>query len=143
MELEDRLPSRSVGRQYQEHPIETSRPAQGGVGVSRLIGGTEHEDALVVVAGRVELGQELHNDVSAGRVRQMAALLAEGVDLVEEEHARRVTSSQLEDLVEVLLALADPHVENLVEADGEEAGTELASDGAGEERLSAPRRSIE
>ncbi len=38
----------------------------------------------------------------------------------------------LEDAVQVLLALPQPHVEHVVEADGHEPGAELTGDGAGE-----------
>ena len=73
----------------------------------------------------------------------MAALEPEGVDLVEEEHAGSGAARGLEDLVEVALALAEPHVEDLVEADAEEAGAQLAGDRPGEEGLAAPRRAVE
>jgi hypothetical protein len=48
----------------------------------------------------------------------------------------------LEQLVQVLLAAADPHVEDVANADGEEAGLHLPGGGAGEEGLAAPRRAV-
>ena len=74
---------------------------------------------------------------------ELAALLAERVDLVEEQHARRVRARPLEHLVEVLLALPEPHVEHFVEPDRVEAGVELTGDRTREERLAASGRAVE
>jgi hypothetical protein len=49
---------------------------------------------------------------------ELAALLADSVELVEEDHARRVPPCRLEDLVQPGLALAEPHVQHVVKADG-------------------------
>jgi hypothetical protein len=103
----------------------------------------EHEDALVVAARAVELGQQLVDDVAPGGAAQLAALLAERVDLVEEDHARRAAARGLEDRVQPRFALAEPHVEHVVEADREERRTELARDRAREERLAAAWRAVE
>ena len=67
---------------------------------------------------------------------------AEGVDLVEEQHAGRVAARLLEELVQVPLAVADPHVEHVVDADREEAGVDLAGGGAGEVGLAAAGRAV-
>src|SRR5205085_8579272 len=74
---------------------------------------------------------------------EVAAFEPEGVDLVEKEHAGGLAPGGLEDLVEVALALAEPHVEDLVEADAEEAGAQFTGDRPGEEGLAAPRRAVE
>ena len=67
----------------------------------------------------VQLGQELVDEVPARRVPHVGAARAERIDLVEEQHARLVAPGLLEQLVQVLLAVADPHVEHVVDADGE------------------------
>ena len=41
------------------------------------------------------------------------------IDLVEEQHTRLVTTCVLEQLVQVLLALTQPHVEHVVQTDRE------------------------
>ena len=76
-------------------------------------------------------------------VAQVAALLAERVELVEEEHARRGAARRLERVVELALGLAEPHVEHVAEAEREEARAQLARDRAGEERLAAAGRAVE
>ena len=107
-----------------------------------MVGGTEDEHALVVGVGAVELGEEQVDDVAerGARRAQVGAALADRVELVEEQHTRPAAASLLEHVMEVVLALADPHVEDVVEADDVEAGTELSGEGPGDERLAAAGR---
>ena len=52
-----------------------------------------------------------------------------------------VPTGQLEQLVELLLRIAQPHVEHLVEPHGDEPRPQLTGHGPGQERLAAPRGS--
>ena len=54
-----------------------------------------------------------------------------------------MTAGDLEDLVEVALALPDPHVEDLVETNGHEVGSQFAGERAGNEGLATARRAVE
>jgi len=141
--LEDGDPGGRVGRQDQQGTVEAAGPAEGRIDVPRLIRRPEDEHPLVVAPGTVELAEQLDDDVAAGGALEVAALQPERVDLVEEEHAGGRAAGGLEDLVEVALALAEPHVEDLVEADAEEASPQLAGDRAGKEGLAAPRGAVE
>ncbi len=76
-------------------------------------------------------------------VLQVHPLLADGVELVEEEHAGRVATGMLENLVQALLALAKPHIQDVRESDTEEARPELARGGPGDEGFAAARRAVE
>ena len=98
-----------------------------------MVGGAEYEHAVVVGIGAVELGEEQVDDVAqrcAGGA-QVRPALSDRIELVEEQHTGRVPAGALEHLVEVLLALADPHLEDVVETDDVEAGAELARPGRG------------
>jgi hypothetical protein len=108
-----------------------------------MVRGGEHEDALVVGLSAIELGEQLVDEAAARGVAHVAALLAERVELVEEEHARRRATGGVEGLVELALALAQVHVEHVVEAEREERRAELPRDRAGEERLAAAGWSVE
>ncbi len=83
-----RAPARSGG---STSSVRSSRPGRrSAVSMSHgWLVAAEHEHAVVVGLRAVELGQQLVDDVAARRVAQVAALLAERVELVEEEHARR------------------------------------------------------
>src|SRR5207248_11358727 len=71
-----------------------------------------------------------------------AAHHSEWIDLVEEQHARRVAARCLEDGVEVLLALAQPHVEDVVESNRVEVSTDFPRDRSGKKRLAASGRPV-
>ncbi len=108
-----------------------------------MVGRGEDEDALVAVLDAVELGEQgLHHAAQAAAAK-VGALVADRVDLVEEEHARRIAASGVEDRPQLALALADVHVEHVDQADGIEPGAELPGNGAGDERLAAARRPVE
>ena len=54
-----------------------------------------------------------------------------------------VRARLLEDAAEVLFALADPHVEDVADADGHERGPDLAGGRAGQVGLAAAGRPVE
>merc|ERR1719399_1436284 len=66
-----------------------------------------------------------------------------GVELVEEEDARRRAARLVEELANVGLGLAEPHREELGALDRDEVGLALVGDRLGEQRLAAARRAIE
>src|SRR5207237_3038983 len=106
------------------------------IDVPRMVGRRKNEDAFVVRLQPVQLGEELHDDLAESRpVAELASLPPECVDLVDEEHARCVSACILEELVELSLAFAEPHVEYVMETDAEEAGAELACRRTSEKRL--------
>jgi len=140
---EDGLAGGGVRRQHQQGAVEPARAAHRLVDVPRVVGGGQHEHALVALSHVVELGQQLVDRAAHRAVPQLRALLAERVDLVEEQHARRAAAHQLEDVVQVALALAGVHVEHVGEPDGKETRAVLARDRPRQERLAATRRSVE
>ena len=79
----------------------------------------------------------------AGRAAQLRPSHPDGVELVEEHHARSPPPGRLEQVVELLLAVAQPHVEHVVEQHRDERGIELAGESPGEVRLAAARRSVQ
>src|SRR6185312_6714558 len=74
---------------------------------------------------------------------RLRAREGEGIDLIEEQHARPRRPRLVEDRREIALALADVHVEHVADAHRDELGPALRSDRTREHRLAAARRPIE
>lgn len=55
----------------------------------------------------------------------IAAAHLRGADLVDKKNAGSIASGRLEDLVQILLAVTDPHIEDVVKRDADEAGIHL------------------
>src|SRR3984893_16771324 len=107
-----------------------------------MVGGAHHKDALGgAEAG--ELGEQLVDHVASGAAPERAALLADGVELVEEENAGSVPARRLEDVVQPALTLAKPEVEYVLETDDQEPRNQLARPGASKEGRAAARRPVE
>src|SRR5205807_5059412 len=70
-----------------------------------------------------------------------AAMAADGVDLIDEDDARRVFLSLLEQIADARRAHADEHLDEIRSGDREERRVGLARDRAREKRLASARRS--
>ena len=106
------------------------------------VGGGQHQDAFVRCGHPVQLGQELVDQLAARALAHVGAVGGQRVHLVEEKHARRVGARHLEHLVQVLLALAQVHVEHVMDAHGHEIGLHLAGGGARQVGLAAAGRTV-
>src|SRR5437868_5789493 len=68
------------------------------------------------------------------------AVPPDGVDLVDEDDARRVLLALLEQVAHAARAHADEHLDEVRARDGEERHARLAGDGARQQRLARARR---
>src|SRR3954470_7728946 len=85
--------------------------------------------------------------------RRAAALRAPGplfaprgpqrLDLVDEDDRPRLGARRVEELLDVLLGLADPLAQDVGRRDAEERRVELAGGGLGKHRLAGARRAVE
>ena len=141
-DAEDGAAGGGVGRGDEEDAVEAAGAAEGGIDVPGGVGGGEDQDAFVGGGDAVEFGEELVDEVAAGAGAHVGAGGGEGVDLVEEEDAGAVAAGLLEEFVEVFFGVAEPHVEHVVDADGEEAGVDFAGGGAGEVGFAAAGRAV-
>ena len=103
---------------------------------------SKREHTFVTGPDAIELGEQLVDDVTAGAMAQLATFEADGVEFIKEEDARSVAPGRLEQLVEVPLALSQPHAQHISQADRDEAGPHLPRDRAGEKRLAATGRPV-
>ena len=125
--------------------IEAAGTHKGRVDDVGAVGGSNDENILFG-ADAVHLGEELVHDAVGGTAAvpgAAAALLGDGIELVEEEDAGGGLSGLLEDVADVGLGLAEPHGEELGPLDGDEVGLALVGYGLGHEGLAASRGSVE
>ena len=72
-----------------------------------------------------------------------AALTTDGIDLIDENDARRVLLGLLEQIANPGCADADEHLDEVRAGDGEKGHPGLACDGAGQQRLTGSGRAVE
>ena len=124
--------------------IRSNRPGRRNA-VSRCQGGIgyrKQQDAIVVALNTVAFREELVDELPAAMTAHVGPAGGQCVDLVEEEHARLSSPRLFEKLVQVALAVAEPHVEHFMDPDRHELGADLAGRGPGQVRLAAARRTV-
>ena len=144
MDLEDGLATREVGKLHGDAAIEAAGAKQGRVERLWAVGGGEHHDALVVVEA-VHLGEELVQRLLAlvVGVDRHVALLAHGIDLVDEDDAGGLLVGLLEEVAHLGGATTHEHLHELRARDLEERHARLAGDGLGHEGLTGAGRAHE
>ena len=126
----------------QHLTIEAPRAEQRRVEHLRPVGRAHDDDALARVEA-VHLGEQLVQRLLALLVaaeRALDADLAERVELVDEDDARRLGFGLLEQIADPRGADADEHLDELRSAQREERHVRLAGDGAREQRLARAGR---
>lgn len=101
---------------------------------------TDHDDLLVALKA-VHFGQKLVKSASAGRMfcSEASRLAHQGINLVDEDYARCLLASLLEQLAHSLGTHADEHLVKLRAGTVYELDTGLASDSSREQRLTSTR----
>ena len=91
MDLQDRFSSLQIGQFHLDTTVETSRAQQGLIQAFRAVGRRQDHHALTAIE-TIHLGQELVQRLLTLVVRAHATLtaLANSVDLVDENDARRL-----------------------------------------------------
>ena len=143
MDLEDRLAARLVREVHHHAPVEAPWPKECLVEHVGLVGGGQHDHALL---GReaIHLGEDLVEGLlllARSPDHRLAAGAAYGVELVDEDDRRGVLAGLLEEVAHA--TGADPHeqLDELRGAQGEERHPRLARDGPRQERLARSRGS--
>ena len=134
---------RLIRRRHEKDAIEPAGTAESGIEVPRSVGRAEDEQAVVAADVAIHLGEELIDQGAAGAAPEIVAVGSERIDLIEEKHRRRMIAGEFEKRVQIFLRVAEVEIEDLVDADGEKAGLDLARGGAAEQRLAASGRAVE
>ena len=132
VDFQDLLPPVLVGNGDGDFAVEAARPAQGGIQGVGQVGGRQHDDVLPLREA-VHQRQQLRHDALFHVADHPLAPRGDGVDLVEEDDARRLAGRLVENLPQVGFALAVELVDDLRAVDREEVGLGFVGHGAGEQ----------
>src|SRR5439155_292373 len=138
VDVEDRLAALDVGAVGHDLTVESAGPQERGV---EHVGTVRRRDNDHVGPGvePVHLDEDLVQGLLALVVRPAetgAALATDGVDLVDEDDARRVALGLVEQVAYAARADAHEHLDELGARDGEEGHARLARNSTREHRLS-------
>src|SRR5205807_9574507 len=142
VDAEDAFPSLHVRTIDDDAPVEAARTQQRRIEDVRAIRRRDEDDAFVRFEA-VHLDEQLIERLLAlvvAAAEAGAAMSADGVDLVDEDDARRVLLALLEQIADARRADADEHLDEVRAADREERDVRFARHGAGEQRLAGARR---
>ena len=145
VDFQDLLAPRDVGVRHDDLPVEAAGPQQRRVEHVRTVGRGDDDDAFVGLEA-VHLDEQLVQRLLAlvvAAAEARAAMPADGVDLVDEDDARRVLLRLLEHVAHAASADADEHLDEVGARDREERHVGFARDRARDQRLAGARRTDE
>ena len=145
VDLENALAAPEIRRVDDDLPVEAARTQQRRI---EHVGTVRRgdEDHAVVRLEAVHLDEQLVERLLALVVtaaKAGAAMAADGVDLVDEDDARRVCLALLEQIAHAARADADEHLDEVGTRHREERTAGLAGDRLREQRLAGARRTDE
>ena len=138
MDAQDLLPPVQVRPIDRHLPVEAAWPQQRGIQDLGPVGGGQENDALLRIEPvhlRQELVQRLLAFVVAPHHGAHAARLADGVQLVDEDDARRLVLGLREHVADPRGADADEHLDEVRAAEAEERHPGFSGDRLGEQCL--------
>ena len=145
MHAQNLLAAAEVGEIDHDLPIEAARAQQRGIEHIGAVGGRDEDHAFVGLEA-VHLDEQLVERLLAlvvSAAESGAAMAADGVDLVDEDDARRVRLPLLEEIAHAARADAHEHLDEIGAGHREEWTARLARDRAREQGLARSRRSDE
>jgi hypothetical protein len=135
--LENLLAAADIRQPDHHLAVETARAQQRRVEHIGPVGGGDHDHAVVDLEA-VHLDQQLVEGLLALVVTAAeagATMATDGVDLVDEDDARRLLLGLVEHVAHPRRADADEHLDEIGTGDGEEGHLGLTGDGLGQQRL--------
>mmetsp|Transcript_90807 Transcript_90807/g.235496 ORF Transcript_90807/g.235496 Transcript_90807/m.235496 type:complete len:335 (-) Transcript_90807:899-1903(-) len=143
--LQDALPGRKIRQRDVDELIQAARPQQSLIEELRPIG-RANEEHILLHTYTINLRQELvHHPVTstASIATSGATGRANGIQLVEEQHAWCCGARLVKDLTDVGLTFAEPHCEQLRPLDAHEVRGAFTCHRLGEQGLAATWRPVE
>ena len=146
VDVENLLALLHVGKSHLDLAVETPGAHQRLVEDVGPVGGGQNDDArigLEAVHLREELVERILPLIVAREPGILAAGAADGVDLVDEDDARRLLLGLLEKVADTRGAHADEHLHEVGTRNREERHVGFACDGLRQQGLTRPRRAYE
>mmetsp|Transcript_163094 Transcript_163094/g.522986 ORF Transcript_163094/g.522986 Transcript_163094/m.522986 type:complete len:357 (+) Transcript_163094:69-1139(+) len=133
-----------VRQLHEDVTVEAAGPQQCRVHRLAAVRRREHHDAVALAVEAVELGQQLVEGLDVLLVGRsalgIAPSVAQGIQLVNEDHHRRHLTSLPEKVSHPCGSTADVDLHKFRGRGAEKGATGLASDGASQQRLACPAR---
>src|SRR5262249_16721988 len=145
MYFQDLFAADHVRVRHHDLTVEAARAQERRIEDVRPVGGGDQDDALIRLEA-VHLDQQLVQRLLALVIAAAATgapMAADGVDLVDEDDARRILLRLLEHVAHARGADANEHLDEVRTGDGEERHIGFARDSARDQRLAGARRADE
>ena len=142
VDFQDLLAALEVGQLHGHPAVKATGAGEGRVQRLRAVGGGQNDDAVVVLKA-IHLGQQLVQGLLplvVAAVLAAVALLANGVDLINEDDAGGFLLGLLEQVTDFGSAHAHEHFHELGAGHGEERHVGFTSHGLGQHGLAGARR---
>ena len=142
VDLQDLEPT-LLGRDSDlDFPVEPTGAAERRVDRLLAVGRRDHDD-VPPTGETVHQGEQLGDDPTFDLADDLVAAGGDRIELVDEDHARRVLLGLLELLPKLLLALSVVLRDDLRALDADEVGASLVGHRLGDEGLARSRRAVE
>ena len=129
---------------HSDFSIKSSSTSEGGIQRVRSIRRSNHKHLdFFVTIELVQTGQQLSHDTPFHFLRRGLTFWCNRVDLVQEQHARRVRARTFKHVTNLPLRLARNPRDHFGRGDIDHRHIKFTSDGAREQRLAATRGSVE
>ena len=145
VDFQDLLAALQVGQLHGHPAVEAAGAGEGRVKGFRAVGGRQNDDAVVPLK-TVHLGQKLVQGLFAlvvAAVLAAVALLADGVDLVDEDDAGGLFLGLFEQVADLGSAHAHEHLDEFRTGHREEGHVGFTGHGLGQHGLAGARRADE
>ena len=142
MHLEDRLATRAIGSIDNDLAIEAAGTQQRRIEHVGAVRGGDQDDVDVGLEA-IHLNEQLVErllTLVVATTHASATMTTDGIDLVDEDDARRVLLGLLEQVAHTTRADADEHLDEVGARDREERHAGLARHGTRQQRLAGARR---
>ena len=140
--MEDALAADDVGRRDEDLAVEAAGPEQRRVELLEQVRGGDH-DHVLARGEAVHLDQQLVQSLVPLARDVVAAVAADGVELVDEHDRRRLLARGLEQVADAGGADADEHLDERGRGLREERRAGLVRDRLRKQRLAGPGRAVE
>src|SRR5688572_29492183 len=101
----------------KNNSIESAGPSEGTVEMPGSISRSKNKYAIVRTVNAIHFGEELVDKGLTGRMSHVRATRTQCIDFIKEQNTGCAFSGQFKDRMKLLLTLATPHIQYVVNSD--------------------------